>query len=259
MHPEHVGLFEAWRYWLAGRHMADLILGPLPLWWWARIGKCLELVGGLSFVIDIIGEQRFRNLSRSVRERFAPRLIVQASAEIISLLPPLLAYTFWLLTELPLVSLQGSTRLTFQAGHPAALARSWWNSLRADSPTPRTDAAQAKFNACLRNRRRSALWRMLALLFVLPGVLFLALAAWPSHAGVASIWAFVVVLLLGSFLLYLASFPLALCFSLLALAVNVLVVQPFAAVAGREHLKAEWLAVSALLLVLGFHFDLLAS
>jgi hypothetical protein len=259
MHAEHVSLIGAWRNWLAGQHTAELVLGPLPLWWWARIGKSLELLGGLSFVIDIIGEQRLRRVGHVLQERYAPRTIVKAAVELVQLLPLLAVYAFWSLFELPLGVARETTDLTLELTRPALMAKRWKSYFFSDTATPRTDAVELRFKRYLATHRSSAVWRTLALLVVPVGLVYVSLSVWPVHVSVGAIWGFVVLLISVTFLLYMLSFPLALLLSLLALCVNTLVIQPLAYVAGREHFKSAWLVLAALLLVLGFHFDLLAS
>jgi len=55
-----IDLIQAWYLWFAGRPLTDFTLLHLPFLWWGRIGKCLESLGTLTVILDLIGPKRLR-------------------------------------------------------------------------------------------------------------------------------------------------------------------------------------------------------
>lgn len=65
---EVVSLWEAWARWLNGNKIEDLTMWGVRMLWWARIGKLLEFAGGLVVVLDLVGPERLRKLSERTRQ-----------------------------------------------------------------------------------------------------------------------------------------------------------------------------------------------
>ena len=61
-------LLVAWSVWLQGRSPAELPLWGHQVFWWARFGKVLELVAGLTVVLEIVGAQRLHPAFLARRE-----------------------------------------------------------------------------------------------------------------------------------------------------------------------------------------------
>ena len=59
-------LFELWTLWWHGPPPPDARLWGLPLYWWARIGKLLQVFAILSVLFEIIGAARLRAFSGRV-------------------------------------------------------------------------------------------------------------------------------------------------------------------------------------------------
>ncbi|MDT7784367.1 MAG: hypothetical protein QOF58_2786 [Pseudonocardiales bacterium] len=55
-----VDLWEAWRLWITGTSMQQVVLWGMPLVWWGRAGKAAQFLAGLVALLDIIGPVRLR-------------------------------------------------------------------------------------------------------------------------------------------------------------------------------------------------------
>ena len=64
---ESVNILEAWQQWGSGEQVTDLRLGWWSILWWGRIGKILALIGLVALAAEIIGPYRLQTLGRSVR------------------------------------------------------------------------------------------------------------------------------------------------------------------------------------------------
>ncbi|MDI2029859.1 hypothetical protein QFW96_14605 [Saccharopolyspora sp. TS4A08] len=58
-----VGYLEAWSLWWSGAEVKGFAMWSLPVLWWARIGKLLQFAGGAVVIIDLVGPERFKQLS----------------------------------------------------------------------------------------------------------------------------------------------------------------------------------------------------
>jgi hypothetical protein len=69
--PETVlTLPQAWSYWWQGCHLDEhLRMWGLYMLWWARIGKLLQCVAGLTIIAEIIGPERLRAFGNSLHNR----------------------------------------------------------------------------------------------------------------------------------------------------------------------------------------------
>jgi hypothetical protein len=63
-----VGYFEAWSQWLDHENLAAETLWGVEIFWWGRIGKILQLVGGLTVVAEWIGKERMKQASDLLRK-----------------------------------------------------------------------------------------------------------------------------------------------------------------------------------------------
>ncbi|MDA2807548.1 hypothetical protein [Nocardiopsis suaedae] len=65
---QDVGFWEAVGLWWNGQRLEGSTMYGLPVLWWARIGKCLQFLGGAVVVIDLIGPERMLRQSDKIRE-----------------------------------------------------------------------------------------------------------------------------------------------------------------------------------------------
>lgn len=54
--------------WLSAPYESTDILWGLPLFWWARIGKILQFISGLVIVVEIVGVEKVKDFSYSLRK-----------------------------------------------------------------------------------------------------------------------------------------------------------------------------------------------
>jgi hypothetical protein len=64
------GLTDAWREWLAGHRVENAVYG-VPHEWWARGGNSLEFLAALSIIADVLGPQRLRQFGKSLHGLFS--------------------------------------------------------------------------------------------------------------------------------------------------------------------------------------------
>ncbi|MEV6232781.1 hypothetical protein AB0L88_33450 [Saccharopolyspora shandongensis] len=64
---QDVGFWEAVGMWWGGQKLEDFTMWGWPMLWWARIGKCLQFLGGAVVVLDLIGPTRFHQAALYLR------------------------------------------------------------------------------------------------------------------------------------------------------------------------------------------------
>lgn len=211
----HMTLGEAWSAWFAGDINKASVLWGVELFWWGRIGKALQLVGGLTIVAEIIGADALRKFGSSLHNRITWPSFRENLHHIV----------VWM-------------RLT-------------WRSIgETDSKEQdRLMDEASKYGANL-----------------VSGILSIggAIAFW-FLVEVSSTW--YLQLLASFFFLFvmlavvapvfiLASFVI---FYLVGLVLDVIVIEPVAWVLEREYLDKLIKVFAVIMLVVGFHFDFLAS
>ncbi len=70
---ESVSLFDAWRLWLEGNQLTDLRLGWWSILWWGRAGKILMAGAIVTLLLEIIGPETLRQLGESLRKPYWDR------------------------------------------------------------------------------------------------------------------------------------------------------------------------------------------
>lgn len=63
-----MNLLEAWRLWGQGSQLESATLWGLSLLWWGRIGKLLQFAGALTVVLDLIGPGPLRRAGELLRK-----------------------------------------------------------------------------------------------------------------------------------------------------------------------------------------------
>ena len=67
---DSISWFEAWARWFStGPLEPRTLMMGWPIYWWSRVGKIAELLGGASILIDIIGPERLREWAKQHRGR----------------------------------------------------------------------------------------------------------------------------------------------------------------------------------------------
>lgn len=62
-----ISYFEAWTKWLDGERLDGLKMYGLQILWWGRIGKIVGLISALAIVAEILGAERLRSFGTSMR------------------------------------------------------------------------------------------------------------------------------------------------------------------------------------------------
>ena len=214
-------LAQAWSQWASGQEVSARLLWGMRILWWGRIAKIVGLVSALTVVVEIVGPTRLRAFGRSLHEGFRPSVAI---------------------------------------GQIRQIARWWaefaqWLFMR----TGKTGKGTGELD-----RRGPTVVTVLAFPLILVfGFWYYVVPVW----SLASWW----VLLLRSLLVFFgtgflcgAVLPLMMlgCVTLSMLAMmllDVIVIERVARV--LEHYRFEKLikALALLLLIISFHFDLLAS
>jgi hypothetical protein len=236
-----VSLISAWRAWWEGSPMPDLTVWGLRLLWWGRLGKMGEFLGGLTVLLDIIGSERLRAWGRNLRDRQQP-----ARAR---------AGKLW----------RNAHRLPFAFVRYMWVERMAWEELK-QTPLKAREPLREE-----RDQRRQQFDEQYPVgclpLLIGSGMLWVPIV-WPEAASVlprpvSSMpgWlAAVFMLLLFTFVLQgLLVALLALVFASTGVLVDLLVARPIAVALGTAHpgVSVKWIGV--VLIVVGFHFDLLAT
>jgi hypothetical protein len=244
-----VDLLEAWRLWGSGQPTADLVLWGLPILWWGRIGKLAQFAGALTVVLDLIGPARLRAWGRALHPGAADDRLRDALART-GRVAQLLAELATLPKEIDLEEAKKQSQRIL--------------SIEQELQTHGVGGWSAGWLGPL-------IWFISSwLLPALPAVLFVLLTrvfdplarSGPVVGGIL-----IVMVLLAGVVTALASKKLSkpvatgvyLIKPLLGIVIDFLLARPVAALLDTQQpgLLIKWLGV--LLLVAGFHFDLLAS
>jgi hypothetical protein len=65
--------WDAWTLWFSGQEVPlDATMGPWTILTWGRVGKIVSFFGGATFILDLAGPERLRQLGRDLgSSRFA--------------------------------------------------------------------------------------------------------------------------------------------------------------------------------------------
>jgi len=229
---DHAGIMEAWRLWGSGKLTDDFLLYGIKVLWWARIGKGLELVGGLTIVLDIIGPVRLRSWGESLHKHLSREFAIR------SLKAPF--QWLWYFAKLLFHDLRNAT----------------WRLLREPTPTRVSiPSSNMRFNNAL------AILNIIVSLY-----LCFSLPKWLPTVGIFDVlfkgpW---IGRIAGFALIYNTIGAVTTCLLVvLAIVIGLLldwvVIQPLAFVIERQHFEKWAKGVALILLLVGFHFDLLAA
>ncbi|MDL1900497.1 hypothetical protein FBR02_06975 [Anaerolineae bacterium CFX9] len=217
----------AWSLWSQGLLGSDYLLWGVAIFWWARIGRIISAVSALTIVLEIIGPERLRRFGSRLRTninfRWAARKVIRLSRTVTRL------FSF----AAALLASSDDRRLA-----------STMDELFEDSP--------------------------IITLFIhvlLIGFVVLSIQLVDAYLY-DSFWIMkLFVILLTAAVLWIISIVIviilyagaSLLFTLGALAINALVLKPMVWVLEQPDLSGKVRIISVALLIIGFHFDLLAS
>ena len=68
---------ETCKLWLSDNLPADAILWGISIFWWERIGKVMQFLGGSTIIADIIGPEKIRQFGTSLQSTNSPKTLIQ--------------------------------------------------------------------------------------------------------------------------------------------------------------------------------------
>ena len=68
---------ETWKLWLSDNLSADAVLWGISIFWWERIGKVMQFLGGSTIIADIIGPEKIRQFGTSLQSTNSPKTLIQ--------------------------------------------------------------------------------------------------------------------------------------------------------------------------------------
>ncbi len=71
----NISYFEAWKHWFDGETIGQMKLWGVSIFWWGRIGKLLQFLGGITIIAEIIGVTRLRKFGESLHRIVTMRKI----------------------------------------------------------------------------------------------------------------------------------------------------------------------------------------
>jgi len=232
---QHVSINEVWSLWFSGRTVNELYLWGHTVLWWGRAGKIAEFSAALTIVIEIVGPLRLRRFGNSLHAVFtyerAKNALVSASKFFLGILARILETLFRAL----------GVRL----------------DLHGDEDPDGDKGASGPYSF------RPALFLsiVLTLATVLPAwrVVFSFVTWNPFTWIIACLFLWLILNFYQVMISPLLVFVGALFFFVLSVVIDSFLIEPIAWILEREHVD-KWIKLgAAVMLVAGFHFDLLAS
>jgi hypothetical protein len=80
-----IGYLDAWKAWAHHQDINSRFLWHIQIYWWGRIGKLLELAGGMTVVATILGPSRLEAAAKALRENDVRKLATKLRADVPSL------------------------------------------------------------------------------------------------------------------------------------------------------------------------------
>lgn len=72
-----ITLSETWKLWLSDNLPADAVLWGISIFWWERIGKVMQFLGGSTIIADIIGPEKIRYFGTSLENTIPYTTLIQ--------------------------------------------------------------------------------------------------------------------------------------------------------------------------------------
>lgn len=78
---QETDLFQAWAQWYS-HQVVDNILWGRPIWWWGRIGNVLMFVSGMTLVADLVGPERISAFAEQLRQLIRPKHLMRPTLKV---------------------------------------------------------------------------------------------------------------------------------------------------------------------------------
>jgi hypothetical protein len=222
-----VSYLEAWTLWLSGNQVQDSLLWGVKILWWGRIGKLIQFMAALTIIAEIIGPDRLRLFGNSMHGAFT---LNKAKFYLRDALNWIKAVGRYIWTSLILLK---SPIKFFKGSKEIAAAINVTQTFKADN---------LNFLVCLALTVTGVYW------------------AWPHMT-----WWQIPIVLVGWYCSLLVTLSpivtilLLFVFAFGGLLLDSLLIEPLAWMIERRHIEKWVKIISVLLLLVGFHFDLLSS
>lgn len=72
-----ISIIEAWTQWFSGHLPSDATIWGVSIFWWGRIGKIMQAIGGVTIIADIIGPEKIRSFGTSLHGAITPTTLIQ--------------------------------------------------------------------------------------------------------------------------------------------------------------------------------------
>jgi hypothetical protein len=210
---------QAWSVWFSGEHTEHLRLWGISMLWWGRIGKFMEFFAACSILTEIIGPERLRAFGKSLH----------------------------------VTSQSAKERLK-------KMVQSFFSGPRHRTTT---HTLHRKSRSKLSRFVGQHLLLCLGFLFTVWITIGLAKTPWSSFGGFSwgllAYFFFTCMALTAGILIVAVIYIAAIPASILAVFIDSFLIVPFAWVLERQNIENIIRLGSVLLLLIGFHFDLLCS
>lgn len=233
-----VSLMEAWKLWLSGNQVHDSLLWGVNILWWGRIGKLVQFAAALTIIAEIIGPERLRSFGNSMHATFTLKKAARHIRDSMDWVKAI--WSSWWQYLLLLKFIFSNPRKVLRS--PKSISIEYKKFKEAKFKIQAFNADNINFLICL----------------ILAGVILYFW--WPP----LSWWRVLIVAFSVYVSLLLTISPVItilffLIFALLGLLVDSFLIEPVAWVIERKHIDKWIKVISMLLILIGFHFDLLSS
>jgi uncharacterized membrane protein len=72
-----INVIEAWRLWLSGNLSPNATIFGVSIFWWGRLGKTMQFVGAITIIADIIGPAKIRSFGASLHGAITSTTLMQ--------------------------------------------------------------------------------------------------------------------------------------------------------------------------------------
>jgi hypothetical protein len=258
-----VNLFQAWGLWVHGQLLDTHILWGIKILIWERFGKVLSFVSGIVVVAEIIGYKKFATWGKSLEQinpQNSSRAYVEKTLEWAVTILSLALLTIVILAA-TLLSYVDAFLRTFPPGTPK------WIIRRLERTLELNDRISSKFYEI--RGRNTFLFYFNIIISITSAIIGIATVTrlQRSQSDTIMLWSLYNALtVLGWLLVPFFCIPFFIAgimwqINFLALAIDKFLVRPLEWLLKREDEEVGnvFRVISVLLLLIGFHFDLLGS
>jgi hypothetical protein len=227
-------LLNLWKIWLDGKKLDDYLLWGHSILFWGRIGKLIGLLSATLIIVDIIGVDRLRTFGKSLHPVITREQTKQRFTSGIRWVKAILYYLY---------ARQVLSAVIRKKWHRPDVIKDWRR---------RVEDAKGRLHAYSEYR-----WY-----YPLVIALTALIAFWLRHyfSSWELLWIAGLVWLLNHiFLVPIILGVVPLLLQVVALIIDALIIEPIAFVLEQKSLGTVVKIISLILLLIGFHFDFLAS